>query len=131
METLSQGVILFFLTGIDFLSVTFLSILGSHSIALPLSPAFPAHELQYILDHSQASILLSSSKFDGKSQEIFKTGLERRPRLVRLEKKMGGGEHTKVSLEGPSEGQGGMMLYTSGTTSRPVSAVFTELEASS
>lgn len=105
---------------IDFPIVTLLSILGTHSIAVPLSPAFPAHELKYIIDHSQASLLLASSKFDAKAQDVLKAGLEIEPRLVRIPKKMGGSYFTGVSLMGPSDGRGGMMLYTSGTTSRPV-----------
>ncbi|PMD33712.1 long-chain-fatty-acid-CoA ligase [Hyaloscypha variabilis F] len=99
--------------------VTLLSIFGTHSIALPLSPAFPAHELQYIMDHSQASMLLSSKKFEGKALEVMKQGVERTPKHVKLEKRMGGATPEVVTLEGCSEGQGGMMLYTSGTTNRP------------
>jgi malonyl-CoA/methylmalonyl-CoA synthetase len=101
-------------------AVTLLSILGTHSIALPLSPAFPAHELQYIMDQSQALMLLSSKKFEGKAQEVLKYGLEASPRLINLEKKLGSGEQREVALEGPTSGAGGMMLYTSGTTNRPV-----------
>ena len=72
--------------------MTLLSILGTHSIALPLSPAFPAHELQYILDHSQAAMLLSSQKFEGKADEVLKEKLETPPKHVRLAKNMGGSE---------------------------------------
>ncbi|PQE15832.1 2-succinylbenzoate- ligase protein [Rutstroemia sp. NJR-2017a BBW] len=100
-------------------TVTLLSIFGMHSIALPLSPAFPAHELQYIMDQSQASMLLSSAKFAEKAQEVFKTGLQGSPKHVALEKKLESSEYGKVTLEGPTEGKGGMMLYTSGTTNRP------------
>ena len=110
-----------FKISINFSLVTLLSILGTHSIAVPLSPAFPAHELKYIIDHSEASLLLASSKFDAKAQDILKAGLEAEPRLVRISKKMGDSCFTGVSLVGTSDGQGGMMLYTSGTTSRPVS----------
>lgn len=99
--------------------VTLLSILGAHSIALPLSPAFPAHELQYILDQSQASMLLSSAKFESKAQEVMKEGLELKPKHIQLHKLIGGQGHEKVALEGPKDGEGGMMLYTSGTTNRP------------
>ncbi|KAK0104211.1 hypothetical protein ONS96_005304 [Cadophora gregata f. sp. sojae] len=99
--------------------VTLLSILSVHSIALPLSPAFPAHELQYILDHSQASMLLSSAKFENKAEEVLRQNLEARPKHVKLEKKLGGSACSKVFLEEPTDGNGGMMLYTSGTTSRP------------
>jgi len=101
--------------------VTLLSILGAHAIALPLSPAFPAHELQYIMDQSQASMLLASTKFENKAQEVFKEGLQGSPKLVKVEKLLGGAEAARVTLEGPSDGEGGMMLYTSGTTNRPVS----------
>jgi malonyl-CoA/methylmalonyl-CoA synthetase len=102
--------------------VTLLSILGTHSIALPLSPAFPAHELQYIMKHSQASLLLSSTRFEGKALELMKLGLEGTPKYVKLEKEMGGAVYEKITLDECTDGEGGMMLYTSGTTNRPVSA---------
>jgi malonyl-CoA/methylmalonyl-CoA synthetase len=101
--------------------VTLLSILGTHSIALPLSPAFPPHELQYIMDHSQAKMLLSSEKFAEKAKQLFEEGLERAPKYVRLEKKMGNNAaRESVALVGSQDTEGGMMLYTSGTTNRPV-----------
>jgi len=102
------------------LLVTLLSVIGANSIALPLSPAFPAHELQYIMDHSRASMLLSSKKFEEKASDVLKEGLERQPNLVILEKKLGGGEGGHVVLEKSEQEEGGMMLYTSGTTNRPV-----------
>lgn len=101
--------------------VTLLSILGTHSIAVPLSPAFPAQELKYIIDHSEASLLLASNKFAAKAQEVLNAGLEKEPKLVKVQKKMSDSCSAEVTLVEPSDGQGGMMLYTSGTTSRPVS----------
>ena len=103
--------------------MTFLSIIAAHSIAVPLSPAFPANELQYIIDHSKASLLLSSAKFETKAQEVMRQELNKKPKKITLEKKLGGTEHTKVTLEDPTDGDGGMMLYTSGTTNRPVSSL--------
>lgn len=101
--------------------MTLLSILGSQAIALPLSPAFPPHELQYIMDHSRASMLLSSKKFEEKAKQVLNEGLATTPKLVQLEKRLGGNlSGEEVILDGPSEGKGGMMLYTSGTTNRPV-----------
>ncbi|KAG9249126.1 hypothetical protein BJ878DRAFT_411329 [Calycina marina] len=99
--------------------VTLLSVIGAHSIAIPLSPAFPAHELQYIMDHSQATMLLSSKKFEKKAEDVLSGGLERVPKHVKLEKIMGGGQYGNVVLEDERQEEGGMMLYTSGTTSRP------------
>jgi len=101
--------------------VTLLAIFAARSIAVPLSPAFPAPELQYILEHSEASLLLSSSKFDVKAKEVLGTDLAKKPTHVPLTKYQGGGTHEKVTLECEDAGRAGMMLYTSGTTNRPVS----------
>lgn len=104
------------------LLVTLLSILGSNAIAVPLAPSFPAGELRYILDHSEALMLISSSKFAEKAQEVLKEGLEHTPISARAEKIAEGhrGEE-EITLEGGEDvsKEGGMMLYTSGTTSRP------------
>jgi malonyl-CoA/methylmalonyl-CoA synthetase len=105
---------------LTFLVVTLLAILGANSIALPLSPAFPAHELQYIMNQSQASMMLSSKRFHGKAEEVLSSELVGKPVHMRLEKKLDMASHIKVTLEGPNDGEGGMMLYTSGTTDRPV-----------
>lgn len=109
--------------------VTLLSILGTNSIALPLSAAFPAHELQYILDQSKALMLLASTKFNEKAQGIMKEGLQESPKFIQLEKKLGGGEPAKVTLQDIPSHKAGMMLYTSGTTNRPVSYLGTRLQS--
>ncbi len=101
--------------------MTLLAVLAAKSIAVPLSPAFPPPELQYILDHSEASLLLASAKFAAKAREVMATELASKPTLVELTKFEGGGAHEKVELDGADPGRAGMMLYTSGTTSRPVS----------
>jgi Acyl-CoA synthetases (AMP-forming)/AMP-acid ligases II len=101
--------------------VIWLAILAAKAIAVPLSPAFPPPELQYILNHSEALLLLSSAKFSSKAQEVLKTELDVQPTFVQLEKFQGGGPHEHVELEEKSDpGAAGMMLYTSGTTNRPV-----------
>lgn len=60
--------------------------------------------------------------FEGKAEEVLGGQLEKAPTHVKLEKLLGR-SHTKVNLEGPEIG-GGMMLYTSGTTARPVCPPF-------
>lgn len=94
--------------------------MAARSIAVPLSPAFPAPELQYILNQSEASLLVSSTKFAPKAKEVLATNLT--PKLAHLElaKHMGGGSHEEVVLGDSDPGEAGMMLYTSGTTNRPV-----------
>ena len=101
--------------------MTLLACLAAKSIAVPLSPAFPAPELQYILNHSEALLLLSSAKFTNKAQEVLKTELDSKPTLLELTKFQGGGQHEQVTIDSKSgPGEAGMMLYTSGTTNRPV-----------
>lgn len=104
--------------GYDYV-VTLLAILGSHAVAVPLSPTFPAHELRYILDQSQSLMLLSSDKFQDKADEILKEGLETQPINYKPDKILAGNTIETVTLENPISSKGGMMLYTSGTTSRP------------
>lgn len=75
------------------------------------------------MDHSQASMLLASSKFYKKAQDVALQGLSLQPRVIEVEKLQAGEiGRAEVSLEGATDGQGGIMLYTSGTTSKPVSS---------
>lgn len=102
--------------------MTLLSILGSNSIAVPLASSFPASELQYILDDSEALMLLSSVKFKKKADEVLKEGLHRKPISSTVEKKLEGSQSPDdIQLEAQQDNKSGLMLYTSGTTSRPVS----------
>ena len=106
--------------------MTLLAILAAKSIAVPLSPAFPAPELQYILNHSEALMLLSSAKFGSKAEDVLRTELDVEPAYLQLDKFQGNGAHEKVALEKTCPGSAGMMLYTSGTTNRPVGPLFSE-----
>ena len=62
--------------------------------------------------------------FQSKAEEVLREGLEhleRKPVLNMVEKRHTGSGHDKVQLVPLPMNKGGMMLYTSGTTSRPVS----------
>lgn len=108
------------------LIVTMLSIFASNAIALPLSPAFPTSELQYIMDNSSAKLLLATEKYAEKADQILVSGLDREPIFdVRSKIKSGSNESIQFQLEHTtttttSQSISGMMLYTSGTTNRPV-----------
>ncbi|KAL1645233.1 hypothetical protein SLS58_003940 [Diplodia intermedia] len=100
--------------------VTLLSILASNAIAVPMSPAFPAHELQYIVNQSAALMLLASEKFQQKAQDVLKEGLEHEPISAKVEKTFETASSSgAVELDAVPDEKGGMMLYTSGTTNRP------------
>lgn len=103
--------------------MTLLSIFACDNIAIPLSTNFPASELRYVLENSEAVTLVSSRKFQKKAEETLKEGLEhleRKPALNIVEKRRQGNRQGEVQLVPLPTNKGGMMLYTSGTTSRPV-----------
>ncbi|KAJ2987852.1 hypothetical protein NUW58_g4284 [Xylaria curta] len=122
--------------------VTFLAILAARAIALPLSPPFPAPELQYILTQSQASLLLYSAKFASKVKEVLQTWSEPSPNTepefkstlqsIELPKRLGLGLNNTVfdtvTITDDSDTEGaGMMLYTSGTTAKPKGVLIPEI----
>lgn len=90
---------------------------------MPLSPAFPIPELEYVLNHSEASLLVSSPKFAAKAQQVLAADLVSKPSHVELPKHAESaaalGEHVPLEDEA-NPGQAGLMLYTSGTTNKPV-----------
>lgn len=111
-------------------TVTWLAVLAAKAIAVPLSPAFPAPELQYILGHSEALLLLSSARFTAKAQETLALPLVSPPKHVELAKHLGSSPSpyfSPVAFEDAGDiGDAGMMLYTSGTTNRPKGVLIPE-----
>lgn len=104
--------------------MTFLSVIANNAIAVPLSASFPTPELRYIIDNSQPSVFLTSDKHHDKAQEVLQEGLETKPAFMRMDKIMKGSESVETgNLDAEANDDGGMMLYTSGTTSRPVGAL--------
>ena len=64
-------------------------------------------------------MLLSSTKFQRKAEDVVNQGVDIKLEVV--EKKLAGSKSTdEVHLEDSADDVGGLMLYTSGTTSRPV-----------
>lgn len=110
--------------GYDYV-VHLLAILASDAIALPLAPSFPPGELRYNLNHSQAKLLVVSSQHEKQARQVLEADLALAPRLVRSQLIGAGDDRQTIDQDHRPEpqntDQGGMMLYTSGTTSRPVS----------
>ncbi|EFR04502.1 hypothetical protein MGYG_07510 [Nannizzia gypsea CBS 118893] len=100
--------------------VTLLSILAADGIALPLSPSFPAAELRYILDNSQAEVLLATERYRGQAEQVLNGELIKTPVLEFIPKLNEGAiPPSSVDFRDVANPRGGMMLYTSGTTNRP------------
>jgi malonyl-CoA/methylmalonyl-CoA synthetase len=77
--------------------------------------------LRYIIENSEAKIFLSTTKFQDQAKEVLAEGLEHKPILKVSEKIEAGAESDEeIKLEAMTENKGGFMLYTSGTTNRPV-----------
>ncbi|KAJ5658944.1 hypothetical protein N7507_005395 [Penicillium longicatenatum] len=106
--------------------VTLLAIFASDAIALPLSPSFPVGELQYIMDNSQAKVLLATEKYADKASQILGAGLEL-DTLFDIRRKIEvGTDAESVQLDSREQTSSGMMLYTSGTTNRPKGVLIPE-----
>lgn len=80
--------------------------------------------MKYVMNNSQAKVLVATERFAEKASELSKAGLDREPVLVvKRETTLPGGAGVgpgEVKFEEIAD-KGGMMLYTSGTTNRPVS----------
>ncbi|EED21800.1 AMP-binding enzyme, putative [Talaromyces stipitatus ATCC 10500] len=115
----------------DYDSVVMLfSILASDAIALPVSPSFPYPEIEYILNNADARMLLSTER-SGSIADLF---MRRDDLIVDVrEAIMGSNSQREESLgqidfPDVQDSNGGLMLYTSGTTNRP-KGVFIPLSA--
>jgi malonyl-CoA/methylmalonyl-CoA synthetase len=93
--------------------VTLLGIIAANCTAIPLAPVYPPKELAYIVENSGAKVLLSSEEYQGKAEESLNGNAR-----LHVFKKHELRRHGKAVIETPTDG--GLMLYTSGTTSLPV-----------
>src|ERR1700760_75784 len=105
-------------------TVTLLSIFANDAIAVPLCTTHPNHELRYIIDQSESLMLLASARFQDKAEDVIKEGTQNKP-MISVEKIIEGSKSAeRIELENATTSNGGLMLYTSGTTSRPVCFTF-------
>ncbi|KLO92125.1 malonyl CoA synthetase [Fusarium fujikuroi] len=108
--------------------VTLLAILACNAIAVPLAPSFPAPELRYIINNSEALVLISSAKYVSKAEEVLADGLDTTPLFYQLDGTRNVSTvEEEVKLRDFSDApRGGMMLFTSGTTARPKGVVLSQ-----
>lgn len=73
------------------------------------------------MDNSQAKVLLATEKQAEKAEQVLKAGLQREPLFdVRPKLQAGAAGSDSAKLEDLKHSSSGIMLYTSGTTNRPV-----------
>ncbi|KAG4263805.1 hypothetical protein FPRO03_09081 [Fusarium proliferatum] len=108
--------------------VTLLAILACNAIAVPLAPSFPAPELRYIINNSEALALISSAKYVSRAEEVLTEGLDSVPLFYQLDGTRNVSTvEEEVKLRDFSDApRGGMMLFTSGTTARPKGVVLSQ-----
>jgi len=95
-------------------TVTLLGVFAKGAVAVPLCTTHPDGEWRYAVEQSGAGTVVVSDMFSDRVEALGWTD-----KVVRIQKHVGDRETDKVGIEGSVEG-GGLMLYTSGTTSRPV-----------
>lgn len=83
-------------------------------IAVPMGLMYPIAELAYVLELSQATALLVSDEYEDKGQQAIDS---RKVWLHALPKTHTKQKNTQLPAIDPN--QGALMLFTSGTTSRP------------
>lgn len=95
--------------------------LAHDAIALPLASSFPKSELHYILENSSPVLFLCSEKFKQQAKDVLEGFAAPNLQLCTLDKIESQLSFAPdVRLEEQETSKGGLMLYTSGTTSRPV-----------
>ncbi|MCG3157126.1 MAG: Long-chain-fatty-acid--CoA ligase [bacterium] len=104
--------------GLDFVAAL-LGIWRAGGIAVPLAVTHPAAELEYVLHDCGASVLVVHPDFAARVQPL---DLISRLRLVRTNDLQPAGA---VALPAIADSRRGLIIYTSGTTSRPKGVVLT------
>lgn len=100
--------------------MTLLSVLASGAIAVPLAPSFPISELKYVVDHCEAEILIACDKNWDKAQELVRRNDSENLSSFKVEELFSDEKQGTQVRVGEAHTHGGIMLYTSGTTNKPV-----------
>ena len=101
------------------------------AIFLPLNPAYPEAELRYFLEDSGASVFIADAKDAPLINAVTDDLPDHRKTSFIYQPERGGADWLEDSPSGPGQplpsdpSQTAMMLYTSGTTSRPKGARIT------
>lgn len=95
-----------------------------------MAPSFPVAELRHIINTSGATVLLSTSRYAAQAQEVVSDGIEgsicRYQQLGDPDSSSDVGAVEVILADLSETKASGMMLFTSGTTSRPKGVMLSE-----
>jgi fatty-acyl-CoA synthase/long-chain acyl-CoA synthetase len=103
-----------------------LAILRSNMVKVPLNPMLSATEMSYIIEHSESTVLLTSSALDASYLEKIQALKVERPDLVVIEVELATlttDEPLDIHGQEAKPGDRAAIYYTGGTTGRPKGVV--------
>jgi fatty-acyl-CoA synthase/long-chain acyl-CoA synthetase len=105
---------------------------AANAVAVPMNHRLVAEEVAYILDHSDATVVFVGDAFLPVVEQVraeatrvrhwILMGSERRPWARHLDDLVAAGRPDQPPID-PSQGLGGSMIYTGGTTGKPKGAI--------
>jgi fatty-acyl-CoA synthase len=103
-----------------------LAILRSNMVKVPLNPMLSATEMSYIIEHSESTVLLTSSALDASYLEKIQALKVERPDLVVIDVELATlttDEPLDIHGQEAKPGDRAAIYYTGGTTGRPKGVV--------